>query len=238
MTDMSNVTTPLPNVIEKALRNLLPTEVPDYSADDLEYLAGVTAADLMATAFPEESRIISHTKTLGLDPHGYGIYGNPICWTKSANGVFFVLARRTPDSEECMLLRVTPEEYEQIRPAIEAKSAPSFLRAVRELPPTCLIGYHPTVDQGLIALDKAHTDGPAVEKTLEAMVLHCQIMRNAAETVAGLAKKLLDLRPDDGAVKLVAVTDPKNLARATEEARHALDVRSPKPLLGKSNAAD
>lgn len=233
---MNNIT-PLNPTIASALKNLLPTEVPVYSNDDLQYLAGVTAADLMSAAFPPEGEVIAHKEARGYSD-SRRIWGPAFAWSKSVPGGFFVLARRTPHGDETMLLKLSREEVEPLRPSLKNGYRTEFFRLVRELPPSCWVSYHPTVDQGLIALDKAHSDGPAVEKTLEALVLHCQILRNSSETVAGLAQKLLDLRPVDGAVKLAAVTDPSNLARATEEARHALDVRSPKPLLRKPDVAD
>ena len=231
--------TELPSSIEKALSNLMPTQAPALTDADLNYLADVTPEDLMQAAFPDDGEVIAHERYLSTDRSGNLRYGQPFAWSKRSGGTLFILARRTVESDECMLVKIPFDRSpatECIRHCLDSGSATGLLKALREQPPSCLISYHPTVNQGLVALDRIHADGAAVEKILEGIVLHSQICRSSMETIAGLAQRLLNLQPVGGAVKLAAATDPQNLDRARTEARHALE-QCPTNRLRKSDAA-
>lgn len=235
--EITTAPTPLPSSIEKALTGLLPTQAPALSDEDLGYLAGVSDQDLMEAAFPDSGEIVPHKRFRGMDGSGNTTYGRAFAWSKRSGGTLFVLARRTLESEECMLVKVPLDRSESIRDALDDGSAIGLLKQLREQqPPSCLLGYFPSVDQGLVALDRSHADSPAVEKTLEAIVLHSQIARSALETVSGLAQRLIEMQPVAGALKLAAATHPENLINATREARHALE-QMPTPAIGSRDDA-
>ena len=239
--EITTATTPMPTSIEQALQNLLPTQAPTLSDEDLNYLANVTPQDLMEAAFPNTGEVIHHKRFLRMDGSGNTTYGRAFAWSKRSGGTLFILARRTLESEECMLVKVPfdrSKTTESIRDALDDGSATGLLKQLREQqPPSCLISYHPTVNQGLVALDRSHSDGAAIEKILEALVLHAQIGRSALETVSGLAQRLLHLQPAAGALKLQVATDPSNLDRARTEARHAIE-QCPQNALRKPDDSD
>ena len=237
--EITTTTTPMPASIEQALHNLLPTTPTNLSDQDLEYLAGVTDEDLMTCAFPDDEQVVAHERFLSTDGAGNDKWGKPCAWSKRSHRTLFLLARRSIDSQETILLKLPLDRSkttEDIRDALDSGAAVRLLRLLRESPPACLLGYFPSVDQGLVALDRSHADSQAVEKTLEALALHCQIARSALETVSGLAQRLLHLQPAAGALKLAAATHPENLINATREARHALE-QMPTPAIGSRDDA-
>jgi hypothetical protein len=225
-------------VITKALAGLIPMEIPSVSPGDIEYLTGITPADRMVGHFPEEGDVNKHCVDHGLSAGGTQCWGQAFAWSKRVVDGHFILARRSPKGEETMLLKLDFDQVEIVRPTIQTGYAGGFYRAVRTLPAECYVSYYPTVKQGLAALDRAHVEPPAIRKTLEAISLHGQIAKSALESLGVLAESLLAQLPEEGEVKLADTLDPKNLARATEEARHALDYVRPPQQIRKSNAAD
>lgn len=201
---------------------LVPNQLPRFNDADLEFLAGVTADDLMALAFPVETPVRVHDRTPQETERPAW------AWSKQSDGVLFVLSPRSYGSRECILIRVPEAQVEAAESALIGGWVENWYRLVRTLPPDAMQGWYPTHDQGLAALHRVQADPVAIEKMLSSIGVHAQILRASAETIGGLALRVMELLPTEGTIKLAAVLDPKSLDSAREEARHARSLQQPR----------